>query len=151
MENISKFLVKKSIKASTLDGFEKIPVLGVSNKLGITATDHKKSKDISNYQLIEAGDFSYNPYRINVGSIGLARDGVRGLVSPAYVVFSTKELLPELLLDFLKSKEGLRQIALYARGTVRKALRFDDLCKIQMYVPCMEKQKSILLKSNSIK
>jgi restriction endonuclease S subunit len=150
LQSLSKFVKKKSIKATDVPNFEILEVLGVSNKLGITKTDHKKSKDISKYQLIEEGDFAYNPYRINVGSIGLAPKGTRGLVSPAYVVFKTQNLLPELLLDFLKSEEGLYQIKKYARGTVRKALRFDDLGQIEMPIPSIEKQAEILTKKNAV-
>ena len=142
---LGSFLQKKSIRAETLPDFEKIDVLGVSNQVGITTTGHKKSKDLSKYQLIEKGDFAYNPYRINVGSIGLVSNGIRGLVSPAYVVFSTnnKKLLPDLLFAFLKSKEGLFKIAKYARGTVRKALRFSDLCQIEMSIPSLKIQQKI--------
>jgi type I restriction enzyme S subunit len=149
--SLSEFVVKKSVRAESIRGFEEMEVLGVSNKYGITATDHKKSKDLAKYLLIEEGDFAYNPYRINVGSIGLVSAGVTGLVSPAYVVFSTKDsLLPELLLDFLKSEEGLHQIAKYARGTVRKALRFEDLIQIELPVPPIERQNEILKKRKSI-
>ena len=126
-------------------------VLGVSNKVGITVTDHKKSKDLSNYHFIEEGDFAYNPYRINVGSIGLVPRGISGLVSPAYVVFKTNNsLISELLFDFLKSNDGLFQINKFARGTVRKALRFEDLCQIEMPVPSIDIQQSILKKKESV-
>lgn len=150
VKKLTTYLKKKSIRAETLHEYEKMVVVGVSNKLGITETDHKKSKDLSKYQLVEPGDFAYNPYRINVGSIGLVPVGVRGLVSPAYVIFSTTDkLISELLLDFLKSSEGLFQIGKYARGTVRKALRFEDLCNIEMPIPTLEKQKNILKKKTS--
>lgn len=149
--SLSEFVVKKSVRAESIQGFEELQVLGVSNKYGITVTDHKKSKDLAKYLFIEEGDFAYNPYRVNVGSIGLVSAGVTGLVSPAYVVFSTKDsLLPELLLDFLKSQEGLHQIAKYARGTVRKALRFEDLIQIELPVPPIEKQNEILKKRKAI-
>jgi len=149
--NLHSFLEKKSIRAETLENYESMEVLGVSNKVGITITDHKKSKDLSKYQLIEEGDFAYNPYRINVGSIGLVPNGIRGLVSPAYVVFKTnKDLIPELLFDFLKSNDGLFQIGKYARGTVRKALRFEDLCQVEMIVPSIGIQKCILKKKESV-
>lgn len=152
VKKLNSYLEKKSIRAETIDNYESLKVLGVSNKEGITITDHKKSIDLSKYQLIEEGDFAYNPYRINVGSIGLTPKGVKGLVSPAYVVFKTnKNLLPDLLLDFLKSKDGLFQINKYARGTVRKALRFDDLCLIEMTVFDTIKQKRILKKRDSVK
>lgn len=148
---LTPFLIKKSIRAQDLPDYESLQVLGVSNQLGITVTDHKKSKDLAKYQLIEEGDFAYNPYRINVGSIGLVPKGKSGLVSPAYVVFATTDdLLPKLLFDYLKSADGLLQISKYARGTVRKALRFEDLCKISMSVPSIEDQLRILTKKNSI-
>lgn len=151
IQKLKPYLQRKSIRAETLPEYEKISTLGVSNKLGITETSHKRSKDLSKYQLIESGDFAYNPYRINVGSIGLVPFGRKGLVSPAYVVFSTNEkLLSELLFNFLKSREGLFQIGKYARGTVRKALRFEDLCQIEMRVPPIEIQKNILKRKKSI-
>lgn len=149
--HLTPFLIKKTIRAQDLPDYESMEVLGVSNQIGITVTDHKKSKDLSKYQLIEEGDFAYNPYRINVGSIGLVPKGKRGLVSPAYVVFTTTDdLLPELLFDYLKSVAGQFQISKFARGTVRKALRFEDLCKISMSVPSIEDQRRILTKKNSI-
>lgn len=150
LSKLQDFVEKKSIRAESLPNFESMKVVGVSNQIGITATNHKKSNDLSKYQLIEEGDFAYNPYRINVGSIGLVPQGLVGLVSPAYVVFRTKNLLPELLLDFLKSNDGLFQIGKYARGTVRKALRFEDLCQIEMQIPSIEKQSTILKKKKNV-
>jgi len=143
---IGSFLEKKSILAEDIDNADELEHLGVSNKLGITVTDHRKSKEISKHQYIEHNYFAYNPYRINVGSIGLTPENVIGLVSPAYVVFKTKEnlLLPELLLDFLKSSDGLFQINQLARGTVRKALRFSELCDIEMVIPPIKNQIKIL-------
>lgn len=149
---LKDFVVKKSIRAESIPNYEKLEVLGVSNQLGITITGHKKSKDLAKYQLIQEGDFAYNPYRINVGSIGLTPAGKKGLVSPAYVVFRTTDhLIPELLLDFLKSQEGLRQIGKYARGTVRKALRFEDLRQIELPIPSMDRQLKILSKRKNVK
>ena len=66
------------------------------------------------------------------------------------MLFRTKNLLPDLLLDFLKSNDGLFQIGKYARGTVRKALRFEDLCQIEMQIPSVEKQHTILKKKKNV-
>ncbi|MCK5509886.1 MAG: restriction endonuclease subunit S [Desulfobacterales bacterium] len=142
LSKLGNFIEKVSIKAAAFENYEKLQVFGVSNIEGITITLHNKSKDISKYQFIDEGCFAYNPYRINVGSIGLTPKKQKGLVSPAYVVFRTKpeKLIPEMLLDFLKSGEGLFQINKYARGTVRKALRYDDLCKIEIPDIPIEKQ-----------
>jgi len=123
-----------------------LEAFGVSNVDGITRTTHRKSDDLSDYLVIKPGYFAYNPYRINIGSIGLTPVGVTGVVSPAYVVFraKTQKLVPEVLLDFLKSPEGLRQINQLARGTVRKALRYDDLCEIEFPAISYRQQLSML-------
>jgi type I restriction enzyme S subunit len=75
-------------------------------------------------------------------------DPIKGLISPAYVIFKTKpnKIKDNLLLKFLKSDEGLRQIRFYSRGTVRKALRFEDLCKIEISIPSFEDQESLISK-----
>jgi type I restriction enzyme, S subunit len=147
-QKLGEFIDKWHIKKDDWRGSKKLDVLGVSNVDGITATSHKKSKDLSKYLVIEPNCFAYNPYRINVGSIGLTPEESYGLVSPAYTVFKVKEnkLIPELLLDFLKSFDGLQQINKYARGTVRKALRYDDLCEIEVNFPVYEEQKKIFKK-----
>ena len=129
---LGQLIRKTHVKFCDFDGDKNLEVLGVSNIEGITRTTHKKSADLSNYLVIKSNSFAYNPYRINVGSIGLTPSAITGIVSPAYIVFQADEekLIPEVLLDFLKSDEGLRQINRLASGTVRKALRYDDLCEI---------------------
>lgn len=115
---------------------------GVSNEDGITKSKFAAEHKADDYKIIEKDCFAYNPYRINVGSIGLLEDDTVGLISPAYVVFKPKprSIIPQLLLKFLKSAEGLRQIKMYARGTVRQALRFEDLCKIEIAIPDYDEQ-----------
>lgn len=115
---------------------------GVSNEYGITKSKYAAEDKAEDYKIIEKDCFAYNPYRINVGSIGLLEDDIVGLISPAYVVFKPKPrgIIPQLLLKFIKSAEGLRQIKMYARGTVRQALRFEDLCKIEISIPDYDEQ-----------
>lgn len=144
-KKLGDYIEKWHVKKSEWQGKESLEVLGVSNTDGITKTSHIKSKDLSNYLVIEPNTFAYNPYRVNVGSIGLTPKDTFGLVSPAYTVFKVKKdkLIPELLLEYLKSFSGLQQINKYARGTVRKALRYDDLCEIEVSFPSYEEQKFI--------
>lgn len=147
-KNLGEYIEKWHVKKVDWQGEHELEVLGVSNVDGITTTSHVKSNDLSGYLVIEPNTFAYNPYRINVGSIGLTPNNVFGVVSPAYIVFKVREgkLIPELLLEFLKSFDGLQQINKYARGTVRKALRFDDLCKIEVNFPDYNEQKNIFEK-----
>lgn len=143
---LGSLIEKAHIKCRDFNGGGGLEAFGVSNTQGIVRTTHRKSEDLGEYLVVEPGSFAYNPYRVNVGSIGLMPEGVFGVVSPAYVVFRTKEqkLVPEVLLDFLKSSEGLRQINRLARGAVRKALRFEDLCKIEFPGISYERQLETL-------
>lgn len=65
------------------------------------------------YKRVRAGDLVYNPYRVNIGSIGIVPPYLDGmLVSPAYVVFRSKsdEYPASYLLSVLKSERYLRVI-----------------------------------------
>lgn len=146
---ISDYLIHHNTRyGDNIKQDKQLEVYGVSNVLGITITKHKKSSDLSKYVVIKPKYLAYNPYRINVGSIGLVHHNTIGLVSPAYVVFSTdtEKLLPELLFSFLKSRDGLFEIKKNAKGTVRQALRYKNLCDIEMVIPPMEVQRKIIKK-----
>ena len=81
-------------------------ILGVNNKTGIFDAYVQKGKDINQpYKKMEIGWIAYNPYRINVGSIGIRlEEHINEYISPAYVVFSCKEnLLPEYLFLVFKT------------------------------------------------
>lgn len=123
---------------------------GVTNKEGIVITGKNISDDTSNYTVITGKTFVYNPYRINVGSIGLTDDDFKGIVSPAYVAFKVKDdILPEFLLLYLKSSLGINLIKWYGdRGGVRSALRFNDLEKIDFPDLSYEQQKEALKNIN---
>ena len=152
MAKLGDYIEKYHVRYSDWKGEKELEALGVSNVDGITKTAHKKSDDLSKYLVIDPGCFAFNPYRINVGSIGLTPESTFGLVSPAYIVFKTKKdkLIPELLLDLMKSLSGLYQINKYARGTVRKALRYDDLCQIEFDIPDYQIQLDIFDKKKKI-
>lgn len=134
-----------SVRAKDVGGAEGLDFYGVSNEDGIIKTKYAAEDKAEDYKIIEKGCFAYNPYRVNVGSIGLVSDDTRGLISPAYVIFKpkSKSIIPELLFKFLKSAEGLRQIIFYARGTVRQALRFEDLCNIEISIPDYSEQQGL--------
>ena len=123
--------VKTTVGDSKIDN----PVVyGVTNKEGIAQTGKPASEDVSKYIVLEENCFAFNPYRINVGSIGINEENLKGCVSPAYVVFKTKNgLLPKFLFFYLKSDYGIHLINWYGnRGGVRNALRYSDLCNIDI-------------------
>lgn len=135
----------------TFDG-DGLPVLGVTNIEGVSQTGVKASEDRSKYLRLRPGRFVYNPYRVNVGSLGLSSQTQDGIVSPAYVVFAPSEKIdPSFLFYFLKSERGNRLINFYGnRGSVRSALRYRDLCKIEIPLPLLEEQQRIVSQVKSL-
>lgn len=129
----------------TFDG-DGLPVLGVTNIEGVTHTGVEASDDRSKYLRLRPRRFVYNPYRINVGSLGLSAPHQNGICSPAYVVFSPSDRVdPNFLLSFLKSARGNQLINFHGnRGSVRSALRFDDLCQVELPLPPLTEQQRIV-------
>mgnify|MGYP001094466291 CR=1 FL=1 len=129
-----------------------LTVYGVTNTGGVSITNNKVSENLGNYIVLNEHQFAYNPYRINVGSIGLTPKETFGIVSPAYVVFETDEHIDsEFLLYYLKSSIGINLIKWYGdRGGVRATLRYSDLEKIDFPNISLEKQLSILSKIKKI-
>lgn len=123
-------------------------VYGVTKDEGIALTGNVTSDDLSEYIVVGENTFAFNPYRVNIGSIGLSEKNFKGLVSPAYVVFKTKkDLLPEFLFSFLKSDTGIKLINWYGnRGGVRNALRFDDLGEMDIPDLTVDEQRIALKK-----
>ena len=139
--------VKEKVKSSSVSQ-DAFTVYGVTNTDGITVTNNKASDDLGNYTVLRENQFAYNPYRVNVGSIGLSLPGTFGAVSPAYVVFETNgQINNEFLLYYLKSSLGINLIKWYGdRGGVRSALRFSDLKKLDFPDITLEQQNKFLIR-----
>lgn len=149
--SLSGLVVEERETVGKIDG-DGYPVFGVTNVDGITLTGVKRSADLSKYLRLKPHQFAYNPYRINVGSLGLSGAHQDGIVSPAYVVFAPqKHLDTAYLYYYLKSAEGNSQINYYGnRGSVRAALRFTDLCKMTIPLPPLSEQCRIVKIIDSI-
>ena len=143
--------IKESYKDKGSKDFD--TVYGVTNISGITITGKKPSDNTSKYIILDKDYFVYNPYRINVGSIGYNSTGVKGCVSPAYVVFKTKrELNPSFLYHYLKSEFGNHLINWYGNhGGVRNSLKYRDLCQIDIPDVNYSKQTQIVERIDNLK
>jgi type I restriction enzyme S subunit len=126
-----------------------IEVFSVTNSEGFTrSTDYFSkevfSKDVSNYKVVNPGQFAYNPSRINVGSIDYLRHGSSVLVSPLYIVFEGhKDIHADYLLRYLKSNWGNAQIRANTEGAVRDSLKFIGLERIKLPLPLFDDQVRI--------
>jgi len=123
-------------------------ILGVNNTNGIFHAYDALGKDIKQpYKKVSADDFAYNPYRINVGSIGRVppeHDGA--FVSPAYVVFSVdkKVILPELFWFILKSDFFNQTLRAATAGSVRMNLTYPLFETLKIPVLPISVQKKIV-------
>ena len=92
-------------------------VLSVSNRQGFIRQREQfedrsiASDDTSNYKIVARNDFAFNPARINVGSIACLTTFEKGIVSPMYICFHTKNsILPEYLSFYFETKQFFSEI-----------------------------------------
>lgn len=147
-EDLGKHINEESHKIKPLKKSEDdFAILGVNNKIGLFDAYIEKSKNINQpYQIVKDGWLAYNPYRINVGSIGLKTEKQKyNLISNAYVVFSCKEtLLPEYLFTLFISDTFNKIIRESTSGSVRQNLTFDLLSEIKIPLPPKDVQRRLV-------
>ena len=98
----------------------------------------KGSEATQSYNGVRSGDIVYNPYRVNIGSIGVVPAHLdKSLVSPAYVVVRSKrnEYPPSYIVSILKQPRYLRVIMNYSLSSARASLPFDALTRIEIPKP----------------
>ncbi|ECQ3453254.1 hypothetical protein FZ443_08365, partial [Campylobacter jejuni] len=106
------------------------------------------------YYQVNSGDIFYNPYRVNVGSIGIVpKEFDLKYTSPAYIVFRTieKKLISEYLVFVLKSEWFNNHLRANTKGSVRQILSFSELKTLTIPLPPLEIQEEIVTKLQTIK
>ena len=124
-------------------------VYSISNKYGFIPQEEQfeesrlDSLDKSAYKIVYAGDFAYNPARINVGSIGLLDSG-EGIVSSLYVCFRlTEEMNNEFYKNYFSTFTFNKDVIRSVEGGVREYLFYDNFIRIKAPVPCFREQNKI--------
>ena len=125
-------------------------LLGVSiNKQFIPSIANIVGTDLSNYKIVRTGQFAYGPVTSRNGekiSIALLRDK-DCIISSAYTVFEVinkEELDPEYLMLWFSRPEFDRYARYMSHGSVREIFGWDEMCKVELPVPPIEKQHSIV-------
>ena len=133
-------------------------VLSVTNKNGLVLPEEQfqrrvASEDVSNYKIVQKGEYAYNPSRINVGSIARLDIHDEGILSPMYVTFALdlKNINSDYFLIWLSSSEARQRIVRSAQGSVRDSVGFSDLSSIKIPLPNLEKQNKIVDVLNVLK
>lgn len=133
-------------------------VLSVTNRNGFVLPEEQferrvASADLSNYKIVERGQYAYNPSRINVGSIARLDDWNEGVLSPMYVIFKLNEnkINSDYFLHWLSSYEAKQRIINSAQGSVRETVSFTDLSAIPIPLADLAQQKNIVNVLNAAK
>ena len=132
-------------------------LLGVSvQKMFIPSIANTVGTDFAKYKVVKRGQFTYIPDTSRRGDkigIALLTDYDEGLVSNIYTVFEVKdenELLPEYLMLWFSRPEFDRYARFKSHGSVREIMDWDEMCKVELPVPSIEKQRSIVKAYNTI-
>lgn len=148
VEELGKYIYEHSEKENIGIEVEKeFPILGVTNKVGVYLNEYVKGENINQpYKKVRGGELTYNPYRVNIGSIGVVQKEYDSFyISPAYVVFGTKEgLLNEYIYLVLSSTWFNQHLRAATSGSVRQNLTFDLLSQLKVPVPPLTIQKKIV-------
>ena len=145
-KKLGKYLTHKSKKNK---GAKVDLVLSVSNKKGFITQDEQfdgyqvASKDLTNYKIVEKGEYAYNPSRINVGSIARLKNSAIGIVSPMYVIFKLKSLEPVFFDNLYQTHLFKHLIKVGCSGSVRDSLNFNDMADFVFNFPSLEEQTKI--------
>jgi type I restriction enzyme, S subunit len=132
-------------------------LLGLTiNKDFIPSVANTIGSDMSRYKIIRKNQFACSLMQVRRDKkipVALQRNYKEAIISQAYPVFDVTnkdELLPEYLMMWFSRSEFDREACFYAVGGVRGSLEWEDFCNMQLPVPDIEKQKSIVKEYNTI-
>ena len=125
-------------------------LLGVSiSKQFIPSIANIVGTDLSSYKIVRTGQFAYGPVTSRNGekiSIALLQDK-DCIISSSYTVFEVvnkNALDPEYLMLWFSRPEFDRYARYMSHGSVREIFDWDELCKVELPVPSIDKQRSIV-------
>lgn len=131
-------------------------LLGVSiTKRFIPSIANTIGTDMSKYKIVKRDQFAYGPVTSRNGekiSIALLAED-ECLVSTSYTVFEIvdkEQLDPEYLMMWFRRSEFDRYARYMSHGTVRELFGWEEMCDIELPIPCIEKQREIVREYNVV-
>lgn len=140
----------RQVDVRNISGIEE-NLLGVSvQKKFIPSIANTVGTDFRKYKVVKKGQFTYIPDTSRRGDkigIALLSEYDEGLVSNVYTVFEvidSNELVPEYLMLWFSRPEFDRYSRFKSHGSVREIFDWEQLCNVELPVPEIELQKSIV-------
>ena len=126
-------------------------VLGINiEKIFMPSVANVIGTDLSKYKLITKGKFACNPMHVGRDErlpVALYEEDEPAIVSPAYFTF---EVIDNTVLDenylmmWFRRPEFDRICWLHTDGSVRGGITWDDVCRMELPVPSVNKQREIV-------
>ncbi len=123
-------------------------VMGINiDKFFMPSVANVIGTDLSKYKLITKGKFACNPMHVGRDErlpVALYEEKEPALVSPAYFMF---EIIDNTILDenylmmWFRRSEFDRICWLHTDGSVRGGITWDDICRMELPVPDISKQR----------
>jgi len=128
----------RQVDVRNTDGKEE-NLFGVSvQKMFIPSIANTIGTDFTKYKVVKRGQFTYIPDTSRRGDkIGIA-------LLTDYDVKDENELLPEYLMLWFSRPEFDRYARFKSHGSVREIMDWDEMCKVELPVPSIDKQRSIV-------
>ena len=134
---------------------ETFSIVSVTNTYGVILDEDDEKKyevsgaNINKAKIVKTGDVAFNPYRVNVGSIGIVGEEYNDfLISPAYVVFRTKNGLDSKVLCALFKNDFYNlYIDILGLSSIRTSLSASKLRKILIPKSLVEGDTTPILSS----
>ena len=126
-------------------------VLGINiEKFFMPSVANVIGTDLSKYKLLQKGNFACNPMHVGRDErlpVALYTSDDPAIVSPAYFMFEIIDesvLNAEFLMMWFRRAEFDRVCWLHTDGSVRGGITWDDLCRLEIPVPPIDEQISIV-------
>lgn len=132
-------------------------VLGINiDKFFMPSVANVIGTDLSKYKLITKGKFACNPMHVGRDErlpVALYDEEEPAIVSPAYFMFEVIDnsiLNEDYLMMWFRRPEFDRICWLHTDGSVRGGITWDDICRLELPIPPIEKQLEIVNSYNAI-
>ena len=126
-------------------------VLGINiDKFFMPSVANVIGTDLSKYKLITKGKFACNPMHVGRDErlpVALYDEDTPALVSPAYFMFEVIDdslLNEDYLMMWFRRPEFDSICWLHTDGSVRGGITWDDICRLELPIPPIEKQLEIV-------
>lgn len=126
-------------------------VLGINiDKFFMPSVANVIGTDLSKYKLITKGKFACNPMHVGRDErlpVALYDEEEPAIVSPAYFMFEVVDnsiLNEDYLMMWFRRPEFDHICWLHTDGSVRGGITWDDICRLELPIPPIEKQLEIV-------